>query len=90
MVPYPNPCVGTCDEVTVQVALSEPGPVVLQLFTTAYRKISETTLTTLSVGVTPVKVALRDKKGEKLANGVYYLRVVSGGNASIGKVVVLR
>jgi len=60
------------------------------LFTTAYRKIGETVMTHLPVGVTPVSVVLRDKKGGALANGVYYIRVESGGSTSIGKLVVLR
>jgi len=62
----------------------------IQLFTTAYRKISETVLTALPAGVTPVQVVLRDRKGKLLSNGVYYIRVVSGEAVSIGKLVILR
>jgi hypothetical protein len=62
----------------------------IQLFTTAYRKVAETVLTTLPAGVTPVRVVLRDMKGKRLSNGVYYLRVMTGDAESIGKLVVLR
>jgi len=77
--------------VKVNVTVARAGDEVrIQLFTTAYRKISETVLTSLPMGVTPVSVALRDMKGRTLSNGIYYIRVLSGGTVSIGKLVVLR
>jgi len=83
--------VGTCDEVSVNVSVANAGDVVrIQLFTTAYRKISETSLATLPLGVTPVKVALRDRKGRRLANGVYFLRVLNGDSEFVGKLLILR
>jgi len=77
--------------VKVNVTVARAGDEVrIQLFTTAYRKISETVLTTLPVGVTPVSVVLRDKKGRLLSNGVYYIRVISGDTVSIGKLIILK
>jgi hypothetical protein len=91
VVPYPNPCKVDCSEVTVNVEVREPGEAVrIQVFTTAYRKVSETALATLPVGVTPVKVALRDRKGGRLSNGVYYIRVIAGAGEAVGKLAVLR
>jgi hypothetical protein len=82
---------GTCDEVGLSVNVSRAGePVRIQLFTTAYRKVAETVRTTLPVGVSPVKVVLRDMKGKRLSNGVYYVRLVTGDAESIGKLVVLK
>jgi len=77
--------------VKVNVTVARAGDEVrIQLFTTAYRKISETTLTTLPVGVTPVSVVLRDKKGGALSNGVYYLRIITPQGVGIGKMIILK
>jgi len=90
-VPYPNPCTGACDEVTVNVEVRESGETVrIRLFTTAYRKIAETAWNTLPTGVSPVKVSLRDSRGRRLANGLYHIRVVSGAGEAGGKLLILR
>ena len=76
---------------TVDVTVAKAGDVVrIQLFTTAYRKINEIVLSSLPVGMTPVQLVLRDMKGKLLANGVYYIRVISGSAITIGKLMVLR
>ena len=62
----------------------------IQVFTTAYRKVNEMTLTALPVGVSPVKVSLRDKKGRLLSNGCYYLVLTTDNGRSIGKLIILR
>jgi hypothetical protein len=88
--PYPNPCTH-CGETNIKVWIASRSDVVrIQLFTTAYRKINEFVLTGLSVGFTPVKVPLRDKKGKMLADGVYYLRVITPQGSVIRKLLVLR
>ena len=62
----------------------------IQLFTTAYRKINEIVLRDLPAGISTVKLQLRDVKGKRLANGVYYVRVLAGRSEAIGKLVILR
>ncbi len=89
VIPYPNP-VREGDEVTVGVTLLEPGTAQVQLFTTAYRKMRETTLTALPMGFTPARIVLRDREDKPLANGVYFIRVISGDQISIGKLVIRR
>jgi hypothetical protein len=80
-----------CREVTVNVTVIQAGEVVrIQIFTTAYRKVCETTMTTLPTGTTAVKVPLMDKQNRLLSNGCYYLVVTTNAGRSIGKLVVLR
>jgi hypothetical protein len=86
---YPNP-VSDGDEVYALLIPGAGGPVIFQLFTTAYRKILETSLPSVPVGRQPVKIILRDSKGKALSNGLYYVRVITPGERAIAKLLVLR
>jgi len=66
----------------------------LQVFTTAYRKILEKDLGPMQAGTGKQNwgtLELRDEKGSRLANGVYYIvcRTANGASAT-GKLLVLK
>jgi hypothetical protein len=80
-----------CDEVSILIRVkSSADAVLIQLFTTAYRKVNEMVLRGLPVGFTPVQVPLMDRKRKTLSNGVYYLRVITPQGSVIRKLVVLK
>jgi hypothetical protein len=60
------------------------------VFTTAYRKILEQELGSLSAGVNTVALTLRDSKDKPLANGVYYVVVTTTNGRAIGKFIIMR
>jgi hypothetical protein len=69
---------------------SSASEVSIRLFTTAYRKVSETVLKDVPAGVHRVEISLRDPKGGMLANGCYHLVVVTPRGRAIGKLLILR
>jgi hypothetical protein len=89
-IAYPNPVLGG-ETVTVNVPLGEASEsVVLQVFTTAYRKILEENLGPMAAGMNDVGLTLRDDKAKALANGIYYIVVTTPQGRAIGKLVILR
>jgi hypothetical protein len=89
-IAYPNP-VEDGETVMVSVPLGEAADsVLLQVFTTAYRKILEEELGAMTAGVHGVALTLRDSKGKPLANGVYYLVVTTEKGKAIGKILIVR
>jgi hypothetical protein len=74
---------------TVRLNLDSPGPVRVQVFTTAFRRVSEQVFPDISAGVTTLKVTLRDGRGARFANGLYHLRVTTGSRVALGKLLIL-
>jgi hypothetical protein len=93
-VAYPNPVPGNDDTVMVKIPLgTSVANAKLQVFTTAYRKILEKDLGAMTAG-TGLKnckpLTLRDAKGKRLSNGVYYLVVATEKGKAIGKLLIMR
>jgi hypothetical protein len=93
-VAYPNPMSGDGDTVMVKIPLgTSVANAKLQVFTTAYRKILEKDLGAMEAG-TGLKnckpLTLRDAKGKRLSNGVYYLVVTTEKGHAIGKLLIIR
>ena len=81
----------TSGPVTVNFTLKDPADQVsLKLFTTAFRKINETTLIHVPAGLVKTQLDLVDQRGSQLSNGLYYLLVTSAQGHSIGKILILR
>jgi hypothetical protein len=94
--PYPNPV--TTGPVEIDVTTPGSATIQMEVFTTAFRKISEHTF--MAGGgngplgtVTAVQWDIRDKMGMNVADGLYYVRVQVIGRqdaVKIFKVLVLR
>jgi rhamnogalacturonan endolyase len=90
VVLYPNPVKGP-GPVTLQITLAAPASSVkIEIFTTAFRKVNEIDLSNVSAGVTIVPVSLSGKGGETLANGLYYVVVVTPKGRFVTKLLVLK
>lgn len=61
----------------------------VEIFTTAFRKVQDETFPNVPPGVA-VEVELKDKWGNPLADGLYYLVLLVDGSRSIGKLMILR
>ncbi len=89
--PYPNPVTGAPLKVDV---ITPPSPCVIhmEVFTTAFRKVSEHDYNPSGV-TTTVLWDLNDRMGIPVANGLYYVRIrVTGGStfSTVLKVLVLK
>jgi hypothetical protein len=90
VIVYPNPVTGP-GPVTVQVSLGSPAlKVTIEVFTLAFRKVNEITLSNVPAGITDIALFLTDRGGKPLANGLYYLLVQTPQGRSITKIMVLR
>ena len=90
IIVYPNPVTGP-GPVTLQFTLVESANrVEVLVFTLAFRKVNEIVLSNVSAGTTDVALPLTDKEGRPLANGIYYVLVITPQGRSIGKLLVLR
>jgi len=89
---FPNPAVG--NEFTILIPLGrDSAEVRLKIFTTAYRKVADVALGTMAAGFGPGNrrnLPLRDSRGRRLANGVYYLVVTTEWGTATGKMLVLK
>jgi hypothetical protein len=87
---YPNPPTGS-GPVTVQFSMqASAAEVDLKVFTTAFREINQTAFHNVSAGWINLPLALTDKKGSPLANGVYYILVTTRQGHAVGKLLILR
>jgi hypothetical protein len=87
--PFPNPANSSPISIPIQV----PGPsvVTMDVFTLAFRKVASQT--TQMDGSQTLQWNLEDVSGDRVANGLYYIRIhVTGiqSTAKILKVLVLR
>jgi len=92
--PYPNPV--SDGPIRIDVTMPGSGRIQMDVFTTAFRKITEhTTMVNGGMGgtITSVEWDLRDKTGARIANGLYYIRIQISGlqeSTKIFKVLVIR
>jgi hypothetical protein len=87
--PYPNPSNGSPVSFTVQVP--SQSEVMLDVFTLAFRKISDQS--TEGNGTLTMQWDLKDLSGTQVADGLYYVRIRVKGTRNavkILKVLVLR
>ena len=76
---------------TVQIFLASPAPrAEIEIFTLAFRKVNEITLSNVQAGLTDLGLPLTDKEGNPLANGLYYVVVTTKSGRYTGKLLVLR
>lgn len=85
---YPNPARGPAVKVLLP-ATEGASDVRVRIFTTAFRKVLETTFPNVPSGAT-VTVLLTDRFGNPLANGLYYGVVQTSQGRSVSKLLVLR
>ena len=62
----------------------------IEIYTTAYRRIASMNVGAAPVGIQNYQLPLRDLKGKKLSNGVYYVVVTSNTGSAIGKLMILK
>ncbi len=85
---YPNPSDGT-QPVNIHVATTVASNITVQIFTTAFRKVQETSFNQQPVGM-DVQVKLTDKWGSPLASGLYYVVVrVNETRRLVGKLLLI-
>jgi hypothetical protein len=80
---FPNPSQGS--PVTFQVQSPSPSRVVLEVFTLAFRKIA--TQNMQINGNQTIQWNLKDNKGVRVADGMYYVRIQITGSKSTTKVI---
>jgi hypothetical protein len=61
----------------------------VEIFTPSFRKVQDETFPNVPAGVA-VQVELKDRWGNPLADGLYYVLVIVDGHRSIGKLLILR
>jgi hypothetical protein len=87
---FPNPAQGP-GPVTLQFWLGSSAPrVEIKIFTTAFRMVREMSLANAPAGINQVTLDLLDKWGAPLANGLYYVVVVTPQGRSVGRLLILR
>jgi FlgD Ig-like domain len=89
-VVFPNPVQGP-GPATLQFNLPNPASQVqVKLFTTAFRRVRETSLGAEPAGFFQVPLTLRDDRGTPLANGLYYVVVSTPRGFSVARLLILR
>ncbi len=84
-IPFPNP-VKYPGPVYVAFNLQNQTPVLdVKLFTTAFRKVWQTTVYNLGPGYHQVPLTLTATDGNPLANGLYYVVLTDRKNQAVGK-----
>jgi len=89
-IPYPNPVTGP-GPIQVRVVLRAPQSwLTLKLYTTGFRMVREETFRNVLAGPNDFLLAVSDRWGRDLANGLYYLVVETPQARAKGKLLVLR
>jgi rhamnogalacturonan endolyase len=89
VVLFPNPVTGP-GPVTLNLHLSTAGRVQISVFTTAFRRVNEITLSNVPAGTTDVALPLTDREGTPLADGLYYVVVTTPQGRFVVKLMILR
>ena len=85
-IPFPNPAPGST--ATISFTLRDNSSWVhVEIFTTAFRKVNQVDLSNVPAGAQLVSVPLTDSHGSPLANGIYYIVVVTQQGRAIGKLL---
>jgi O-glycosyl hydrolase len=87
VVVFPNPVTGPTVNV-LPPAYQGTADVRIEIFTLGFRKVQDHTYMNIPDG-TPVVVELKDRSGNPLANGLYYVVVTVNGQRSIAKLLIL-
>ncbi len=89
-IPYPNPVTGD-GPVYVEVILQKPTEwLEIKVFTPAFRFVNKETFQAVPAGKNELRLSLKDQWGTTLANGLYYLEVVTPQGHRFVKLLVLR
>lgn len=86
---YPNPSDGT-KSIILTLPLGTIGEVKIKIFTNGFRKIAEYSIQDASLSGGFISLALRDKGGAELSNGLYYIAVETNRGRYIAKWLVLK
>ena len=85
-----NPVTGP-GPVRVQVNLQQPTSwLKIKVYSLAFRMVNEENFQNLPAGPNDLPLALADKGGGELANGLYYLEATTPQGHSMGKWLILR
>jgi hypothetical protein len=84
---YPNPSDGR--PVNILPPLTKVSDVKVQIFTLAFRKANETTFPQVPPGVS-VTITLTDYWNKPLANGLYYVVVITDEGRTVSKLLIVR
>jgi hypothetical protein len=84
---YPNPFNPTT---TIRFALTETGPVELNIYDLAGRLVARPLSERLEAGAHEIEWEGRDDAGHALASGVYFLRFQAGETTDTGKLILLK
>ena len=74
----------------LHLALAQTGDVRIRIYSIGFRKIQDIDLGPLSEGTHDLPLALQDKMGAPLANGLYYLVIDAGGDRKTLKWLIFR
>jgi hypothetical protein len=85
-VVYPNPVTSTT--ANIQMPLTDPTNVKVQIFTISFREVQ--TINIPQVMGNTLAVSLMDKSGMTLGNGLYYFVIHASNQKWVEKVLVLR
>lgn len=89
-VVYPNPLKDT-DTLTLTVGFAKPTTwLQIKVFTVADRRVKNVTLQSLPAGMNTIPVEMKDDWGTPLADGLYYLYLVTPDQKFTKKVLILR
>lgn len=88
VVIFPNPATGPTVSI-LPAAYSGISNVRIEIYTIAFRKVLDTTLPSVLSG-TVVNLSLKDRGGNNLADGIYYVAVTTSKGRSMGKLLVLK
>ena len=72
----------------VDVPLSAPAPVRVEIYTIAFRKVLDETFPNVQPG-SPIPLELKDRRGTALADGIYYVVVTTDGHRYVVKLLVI-
>jgi hypothetical protein len=86
----PNPVTGGNPTVYLWENLKASSDVDVKIFTLAFRMVQEEHFSNVQPGGLPLSINLRDRTGEFLANGLYYLEVQSLQGRSVLKLLIIR
>ena len=84
--PFPNPA---APHTTLRFTLADPGPVRLQVFDVAGRRLRGLVAEPLSAGRHERIWDGRDDQGRRVAPGTYFVRLEAGGVVERGRILIL-
>jgi hypothetical protein len=68
----------------------QPGESRLVLMSTSLRKITDVPLGIVARGELTLELPIIDKTGRYLANGLYYVAIITSRGTAVGKLLILR